>query len=363
MFVAVGAGLVLAACSDLSDALRGVKDPPDEFSVSTKSPLVIPPDYNLRSPQPGAPARNEPDSHDQALASLYPQDMLAQTAALGDAYSDGEKLLLAKTNALAVDPRIRQQFAADMGQNDQGSGLIQSQPLQEASMMPTTPAPGGRRTVFRLLFPEAAPTPSTGMGNPPLQGMSTTPATTNTSSVTQMMVESSLQQASMMPATPAPNERRTLLRLLFPETTPAPSSGMGSPTLQDANMMPVAPTPSERRTVLRLLFPETMPAPSTRMAEPLLQGGMSMTPAAASAPAPTPGAGELSLQDTNTMPAAPAPRERRTLLRLLFPETTPAPSSGMGDPSLQGASTTPATTGAPAATPGMGGSPSPAAAH
>src|SRR4029079_15263251 len=99
------------------------KTPPDEFTVVTKAPLVIPPDYNLRPPQPGAAARNEPDPDAQARDPLCPQGAAAQAAALGTAYSDGEKLLLTKSNALAVDPDIRRGISSDVGQEDQGPGL------------------------------------------------------------------------------------------------------------------------------------------------------------------------------------------------------------------------------------------------
>lgn len=51
---------VLGGCSgDLSEALGQGKDSPDEFAILTKAPLVIPPDYSLRPPQPGAPRPQE----------------------------------------------------------------------------------------------------------------------------------------------------------------------------------------------------------------------------------------------------------------------------------------------------------------
>jgi len=48
--------LSLAACGgeSLSDTLGYGKSAPDEFAIVTKAPLVIPPDYSLRPPRPGA---------------------------------------------------------------------------------------------------------------------------------------------------------------------------------------------------------------------------------------------------------------------------------------------------------------------
>ena len=44
-----------AGCGDLREAAGLTKKSPDEFAVTTKAPLVIPPDFNLRPPAPGAP--------------------------------------------------------------------------------------------------------------------------------------------------------------------------------------------------------------------------------------------------------------------------------------------------------------------
>jgi len=145
----LAAGVALSACQSLRQAVGSAKNPPDEFTVVTKAPLVIPPDYNLRPPQPGAAARNEPDPDAQARDALFPQGAAAQAAALGTAYSDGEKLLLTKSNALAVDPDIRRRITSDAGQEDLGPDFAQrvlNQPAgtaapAPAAAMPAAPAP------------------------------------------------------------------------------------------------------------------------------------------------------------------------------------------------------------------------------
>ena len=114
----LGLGFSLIGCESIRQATGAAKLPPDEFTVLTKAPLIIPPDYNLRPPQPGIASRNEVDADDQARAALFPQNAATAAAALGTAYSDGEKLLLTKTNALTVDPDIRRRITSDAGQED-----------------------------------------------------------------------------------------------------------------------------------------------------------------------------------------------------------------------------------------------------
>ena len=48
----IGLGAMLAACG--SSGLLN-RDRPDEFAVQRQAPLVVPPDFNLVPPQPGAP--------------------------------------------------------------------------------------------------------------------------------------------------------------------------------------------------------------------------------------------------------------------------------------------------------------------
>ena len=135
----LAAGVALIGCQSIREATGVAKLPPDEFTVLTKAPLVIPPDYNLRPPQPGVAARNELDPDDAARAVLF-QNPAAQAAALGADYSDGEKNLLTKTGALGVDPNIRRAIGADAGQEDQGPAFAQ-RVLFEGAMAPAAAAP------------------------------------------------------------------------------------------------------------------------------------------------------------------------------------------------------------------------------
>jgi hypothetical protein len=76
MIALVGVGLLaLAGCArgTLQNALGMGKRSPDEFSVVQRAPLVIPPDFNLRPPEPGAPRPQTGTTADQAQAKLFGQ--------------------------------------------------------------------------------------------------------------------------------------------------------------------------------------------------------------------------------------------------------------------------------------------------
>jgi len=108
-----GAALALLGCQSIREAAGVVKTPPDEFAVVTKAPLVIPPDYNLRPPKPGAPPTNQSSPTDSAEAALTGDDPATIAASLPSTYSPGEKMLLANTGAASADHGVRTQIAAD----------------------------------------------------------------------------------------------------------------------------------------------------------------------------------------------------------------------------------------------------------
>lgn len=110
--LAVVTGL-LAGCDTLRDASGASKAPPDEFAVLTKAPLIIPPDYNLRPPQPGAAPTNQVEPTRAAQQTLYAQDPQTVASNMAGNYSQGEKLLLAYAGVQNADPSIRQDIASD----------------------------------------------------------------------------------------------------------------------------------------------------------------------------------------------------------------------------------------------------------
>jgi len=66
--LAIASFALLGAC-----ASHGVsnRDRPDEFAVQREAPLVVPPDFALVPPQPGAPRPAEGTAAQQALQALF----------------------------------------------------------------------------------------------------------------------------------------------------------------------------------------------------------------------------------------------------------------------------------------------------
>jgi len=73
--------VLLSGCGDssLTRTFGLTRDTPDEFTVVTRAPLSMPPDFTVRPPQPGAPRPQEVSERAQAEAALVPE------AALGGA--------------------------------------------------------------------------------------------------------------------------------------------------------------------------------------------------------------------------------------------------------------------------------------
>lgn len=68
LILLAASAMLLAGCksNDIANRKR-----PDEFAVGKQAPLVIPPDYALVPPKPGAPRPIANDSQQQALEALF----------------------------------------------------------------------------------------------------------------------------------------------------------------------------------------------------------------------------------------------------------------------------------------------------
>jgi hypothetical protein len=64
-----GASLI-AGCTDLKKSIGLEQTLPDEFAVESRAPLTIPPDFDLRPPQPGALRPQEQSSDQQAKQTI-----------------------------------------------------------------------------------------------------------------------------------------------------------------------------------------------------------------------------------------------------------------------------------------------------
>ena len=114
-FAVLAAGLGwLTACQSFREEAGLTKQSPDEFAVTTKAPLIIPPDFNLHPPSPGAAPLNQTDPTSSAeLAMFNSTDPATVAAQMQGSYSPGEKMLLANAGVQNSDPTIRAQLQSD----------------------------------------------------------------------------------------------------------------------------------------------------------------------------------------------------------------------------------------------------------
>lgn len=118
--------MALTGCDTIKEQAGLSKRAPDEFTVVTKAPLVMPPDFSLRPPRPGSKRPQEVQPGDKArdvvlqstgTGRVGPADArLAAQASLtasgrpaqGGEVSQSERSLLSKAGALESDSSIRE---------------------------------------------------------------------------------------------------------------------------------------------------------------------------------------------------------------------------------------------------------------
>ena len=61
----------LGGCEKLNQVLGPSKQAPDEFTVYSRVPLAIPPDYGLHPPKPGAPRPQNLENRGRARAVVW----------------------------------------------------------------------------------------------------------------------------------------------------------------------------------------------------------------------------------------------------------------------------------------------------
>jgi hypothetical protein len=99
--------LILAAIATTLTACGGKKglygQGPDELAIARAAPLVVPPDYALAPPTPGAPRAMGVDSQAAAMEALFGPGVKPPPR------SNAEQQLLDKAGAANTDPAIRSQ--------------------------------------------------------------------------------------------------------------------------------------------------------------------------------------------------------------------------------------------------------------
>lgn len=128
--------VLLAGCSgdELTRTFGLSRDAPDEFQVTTRAPLSMPPDFQLRPPRPGATRPQELSSRQAAEAVLAPDTVLNTSRA---APTRGQQALVAAAGPSAP---------ADIRNKVDNEAALDTPP---------------REFTDRLLFWRAAPQPGT----------------------------------------------------------------------------------------------------------------------------------------------------------------------------------------------------------
>lgn len=112
LLVSAAASLALgiSGCAGFKESIGAGKQTPDETSVVTRAPLVVPASFDLKTPTPGAP---RPQDADTAGAA---QRVLGGTPKSTPA-TEGEKALLAQSGAVGADPKVRQELRQEVIQS------------------------------------------------------------------------------------------------------------------------------------------------------------------------------------------------------------------------------------------------------
>ncbi len=101
--------LALPACQTVNDAIGLSKQSPDEFEVVRQRPLTIPPDFDLRPPEPGAPSLTDEVPMETARDALIGEAGTAATPSGGP--SAAEQAVLAGSGE--GNPNIRTEIETE----------------------------------------------------------------------------------------------------------------------------------------------------------------------------------------------------------------------------------------------------------
>ena len=118
---------LLSGCgSELSDVLGTNKLPPDEFTILTKPPLIVPPEYNLRPPAEGEIRPNAQQPNRQLQSILFGQNKT-------DDFSSSEISLMTGSDVAEAIPNIKEVLDSEMRDVEEVSPNLESQVLNSTS--------------------------------------------------------------------------------------------------------------------------------------------------------------------------------------------------------------------------------------
>jgi len=114
-YACLAAVVTLAACGgghDVKEELGLKASPPDEFSVVTRAPLSVPPDYTLRPPRPGADRPMEISVRDQARKTVFGTEDVRRTDVQSTSSEDSS--FLNRLGANASNGSVRESLDSEM---------------------------------------------------------------------------------------------------------------------------------------------------------------------------------------------------------------------------------------------------------
>ena len=131
LFTVIALSALLAGCGSTGLLNRSR---PDEFAVSRQAPLVVPPDFSLTPPNPGAPRPQDNDASSQALDALFggpaPRSAIEKDA-LGRAGASAAGIRSTvgdpQTNTVAKGSVTREILAAPEGDGREAQAAIPGQ--------------------------------------------------------------------------------------------------------------------------------------------------------------------------------------------------------------------------------------------
>jgi hypothetical protein len=118
--VLAATALSLTACGGVERTFGLTRQVPDEFTVETRAPLSMPPDYALRPPQPGAARPQEVTTTQGAESALAPDTALG--APSGGPVTPGQQAL-DQAAGPAAPADIRKKVDAEVDLDRPAEGL------------------------------------------------------------------------------------------------------------------------------------------------------------------------------------------------------------------------------------------------
>lgn len=111
---------LLGGCGQFRDALGYDKDPPDEFQVVARAPLALPPNYDLRPPEPGADRPQELSPTASAAERILGRRTGSESTQAAGGRQQGPAVQAAPRAPVAVESggvtALREQLGLDQAQ-------------------------------------------------------------------------------------------------------------------------------------------------------------------------------------------------------------------------------------------------------